>query len=1304
MPRIGSSVLGRYEILEVLGEGGFGVVYLANDRDAGGKVALKVLDPEKGSQQDFVERFRQEVRVIRSLSHHNTVKVFDVDQTEKGCHFMVMEHVEGEDLAQLAGREGKLPVARVVRIGRQILASLAEAHSRGIIHRDLKPQNIKVQQLQGDPDHVKVLDFGIAKVFGELATVKTRTGLPMCTPAYASPELLRAKEVDPSSDLYSLGLILLELATGMPAISGDSEADLIALQISREPISIPEALANEPLGSVIERALQKDRAQRYQRAEEMLRDLEEITGATSHQPTKLFTYEMPQVGDLVNERYRILEELGAGGFAKVYLVEDRKGFGRQAMKVIDLMRSAEDRMEDRFNQEVAVIRQLTHYNTVKIWDVGVTETGCLFFIMEYVDGEPLNRLIEREAPMPVERVVHIAVQILKSLSEAHEKGIVHRDLKPANVFVCQLKNEVDFVKVIDFGIARVFEPGLRMVETQRGMVLCTPNYAAPELLRQQGASPATDIYALGLMMVEMLTGSTPITGTTPSDIIIRQLDPGPNPLPPAIESAPIGAVIRKAIAKEQAQRYRDADQMLVDLRKLEKPGPNLPPPEPALRPDGKEAARKPEGSAPSGSDAIPGAGLPTLQGLPATLVRMDPEEDLSAAPTGSSSRHRNRLIYAIGALSLVAMVTAIALLAGRAGDGEENQIAEEHPADAGPVPSQERVASSDQGMSRDTASAETRASEQPRTVSPGQYVLIRAGSYTMGSPSSEPGREIEEALHQVNIARDFYLQASEVTQGQWRLLMGNNPSTFSSCGEDCPVEGVNWWEALAYCNELSWLEGLTECYTLHGCSGRAGEGMTCTSVDFAGLSCPGYRLPTEAEWEYAARAGTRTALYSGPLEIHGQNNAPALNPIAWYGGNSQVSYPDGFPCSDWPERQLPADTCGTHPVGQKRGNAWELYDMLGNVFEWTWDRFGEYSIGSPVTDPLGPGSGTRRVVRGGGWGLFASHVRSAYRGGEEPGTRYSDLGFRPARTADPDTAPATEERQSLDLRPERERPAEEHEVVPIEPPIIPPVPAQPVIPPTPPPEWFVLIRAGSFTMGSPESESGRRADENQHRVTISRDYYLQATEVTQEQWRALMGNNPSEQDYCFDSCPVENVKWWEALAYCNALSRSEDLEECYQLEGCRGRPGRGMTCSSATFSGLSCRGYRLPTEAEWEYAARAGTDTSRYCGSERRCLRSIAWYYNEDAYSTSPVGRKEPNNWGMYDMLGNVSEWTWDLYGPYPQTSVTDPLGAATGSERVNRGGNWGDEARNVRAARRNHDRPGAYYNMGFRPARTAGP
>jgi formylglycine-generating enzyme required for sulfatase activity len=217
---------------------------------------------------------------------------------------------------------------------------------------------------------------------------------------------------------------------------------------------------------------------------------------------------------------------------------------------------------------------------------------------------------------------------------------------------------------------------------------------------------------------------------------------------------------------------------------------------------------------------------------------------------------------------------------------------------------------------------------------------------------------------------------------------------------------------------------------------------------------------------------------------------------------------------------------------------------------------------------------------------------------------------------------------------------------------------------------FTLVPAGSFTMGADKNFENADDDETpQHRVSISKPFYLGTYEVTQAQWTAVMGNNPSK--FKGRSNPVEQVSWDDIRIFIQRLNQKEGHAR-----------------------------YRLPTEAEWEYAARAGTTGAYSFGDDEDSLGRYAWYEGNSGEKTHPVGQKQPNAWGLYDMHGNVYEWVQDWYGNYSSSSVTDPKGPSSGSLRVYRGGGWRSPARYCRAALRGSNSPGRRdVGLGFRLA-----
>ncbi|MEW6238077.1 MAG: formylglycine-generating enzyme family protein [Candidatus Omnitrophota bacterium] len=475
----------------------------------------------------------------------------------------------------------------------------------------------------------------------------------------------------------------------------------------------------------------------------------------------------------------------------------------------------------------------------------------------------------------------------------------------------------------------------------------------------------------------------------------------------------------------------------------------------------------------------------------------------------------------------------------------------------------------------------------PEGAIPLYMEYIPAGTFFMGSPPNEMDRQDNEGpQHQVTITKPLYFGKYEVTQAQWQAVMGNNPSLDSGVGPNYPVYNVSWNDCQIYIQKLN----------------QMGIGT--------------FRLPTEAEWEYACRAGTYTRFYWGD-----DLNFTQIKDYAWYDGND-----------------------GTKEVGLKLPNSFGLYDMSGNVREWCQDWLGVYSINAQ-NDPIGVSNDMTRASRGGNWSAHLRDCRSAFRNSRASDDRDGTQGFRIAASSQ-NLPPALTPTPTITATPIS--PAEEI-TIPLD------YPKNTILLP------MKLIPAGTFMMGSPESEAGRSSNEGpQHQVTITNPFYMGKYEVTQTQWQAVMGSNPSYNPIEDNNLPVERVSWNDCQTFIQKLNAL----------------GQGT--------------FRLPTEAEWEYACRGGTTTRFYWGDDTSYsqIGNYAWYNGNSGGETHGVGAKLPNAWGLYDMSGNVGEWCRDWIGSYSSNAQIDPIGAKGGNYIVCRGGSVGGNNYKCRSAHRGENYP----------------
>ena len=273
----------------------------------------------------------------------------------------------------------------------------------------------------------------------------------------------------------------------------------------------------------------------------------------------------PFIGRTIAGRYLVEEQLGSGGMGSVYRAR-HQFIGRDvALKFLDPSLTRNERLRKRFLGEARAANQINHEHIIDINDFGETEDGLVYMVMEYLDGHALDEEIER-GPLELRRALRIALQVAKGLGRAHELGVVHRDIKPGNIYLTRRRGDPDFVKILDFGVARI-EHDARI--TAKNMIVGTPEYIAPEQIRQSGATLAADLYSLGCVLFEMLTGRLPFEGKTTILLVKHINDPPPVPstLRPDLPTE-VDLLILKLLAKKPGDRHRDAYHLCDELRGL----------------------------------------------------------------------------------------------------------------------------------------------------------------------------------------------------------------------------------------------------------------------------------------------------------------------------------------------------------------------------------------------------------------------------------------------------------------------------------------------------------------------------------------------------------------------------------------------------------------------------------------------------------------------------------------------------------------------------------------------------------------
>lgn len=624
------------------------------------------------------------------------------------------------------------------------------------------------------------------------------------------------------------------------------------------------------------------------------------------------------------DQYVLKRKIGGGGFGVVYLAEDSFSHVKYALKTIHPALKQNPEEMRRLKENFAIVQKLHHPHIADAMVIHLAHdvqyfteearkdlrlaSGDPVMVMSYAPGSTLSawRSTFPGKRVPVDKAAEICRQVADALDYAHAQRVIHRDVKPANVVVSEDRGRID-AQVLDFGLAAEIRSsinprGAGEVRDTSG----TRPYMAPEQWTGDDQNGRTDQYALAVMLYELVSGAVPFEGVFRTGDVELMLDAVKRRPPLSVRSlsSSQNRALRKALAKAPGDRFPSCAAFVAAFSGRATP------------------------SSGSGSGSLRDSFLRSLSYVVPFLrsccgAAADAARRAACAGADRSPRFR-------------AVLDRLHLL-------PESFFAPED--DAEPPASAPAFSG---GLSAGTGPRTERQVRKP-VVTPVDLgdglsfdmADLPPGSFLMGSPHSEPGRRPGESLHEVSMS-PFQLAAAPVTRGKWRAVTGTEPPPDPNCrdgeSDDCPATGLSWDDC------ESFFARLNRDHPVHGYE---------------------WRLPTEAQWEYACRAGS-SAPYGGTGRIED---------MGWYAGNS-----GGAP----------------HPVRGKRPNDWGLYDMNGGVWEWCVDEWTPSLGNKPSSDPVVAGVGRDRVVRGGSWAHSAALARSASRMKLPRTARFDNVGFRVA--------------------------------------------------------------------------------------------------------------------------------------------------------------------------------------------------------------------------------------------------------------------------------------------------------------------
>ncbi len=618
----------------------------------------------------------------------------------------------------------------------------------------------------------------------------------------------------------------------------------------------------------------------------------------------------PFVGKVLEGKYLIVTRIGAGGMGNVYRGRHTKMETNVAIKILHASLVSDSKAVERFRREARAALAVNHPNAIQVMDFGVTEDQTVFIVMELLDGVSLQKVIETEKILSVSKTVKIFKQICAAVSAAHNKDVIHRDLKPDNVIILNYDKPDEQVKVLDFSIAKVSSPDKNAAAlTEVGLVVGTPQYMSPEQAQGLDLDKRADIYSLGVTLYQVLTGNLPFTAASSMALALKHIHALPRPLREVNAKIPLEmeTVVMKAMAKRPTDRQQTADELADELDK-------------ALIASGKSATT----SSGSGLAAVTsGGGPPTTGNTPLQPINtprpLPTPRQTSKLPKMSSQAET--MEEKKSSKALIAVILLVLFIGIGAGAVYIFVI----------KPGQ---------------TTNTNSSDLPAEFDRLGMVWIKGNTFKMGKESTAKEELVQTPVHPISVS-DFWLSAYEISNKEYKKFVdeakyqapeGWQNNEFAPGTDNHPVVNISWIDATAYCQ---WLSGKT---------GRK------------------FRLPTEEEWEYAAR-GTDERVY--PWGKIWASNRTVSGESAIKGEAAPVN------ASGLSQDQSP----------------FRIFAMAGNVAEWTNSDYSIYPGSKATAEDKFKGN---KIVRGGHFKSPTESVTTTFRSWNAVDYKDVKVGFRVA--------------------------------------------------------------------------------------------------------------------------------------------------------------------------------------------------------------------------------------------------------------------------------------------------------------------